>query len=239
MKKSIFFVLSCIGLCLLTTTLAYGENTSAVAAGGGISMNNPNISLLREELTISLTKIKVSYLFKNNSKDDITTQLSFTTPPYTTPDDSSTDTTQAIPFSDFSVSAQGNPIQYDTKTSDSADNKKQSTFSWTQPFPAQQVVLIEHQYTLDPGNNTTLDYLLIPGANSKKPIGNFILTIEKPADTTVTYNHFYGKQKVTMKDVNQGVRIFLQKFIPKQNLQVVFNTPDTSLSSQTSEGSSS
>lgn len=205
MKKNIYF-----SLLSFTMLAAQANDTAGTTAAGGLNfIKNPNIALIREELTISPNTVKVSYLFQNKSNQDITTSMFFPLPPYknqsvygnwTQPTSTQDQTENAAsnPFTNFSVTADDATIQYKTLTraifngqditdkliaaqipTDPAsigpnvriDDKikpdwlakaralkltdakgkalwqKQTVYSWTQTFPAQQPILIEHEYT--------------------------------------------------------------------------------------------
>lgn len=186
--------------------LAFANDTSGTTGAGGITFSKiSQISIDREDLNITPTQIKVSYLFKNNSEKDISTQVFFPLPPFQLKgananwdNEVSTTNPAQAPFLNFSISVQGNPIKYETvtramlkgqdiskqlqaagiplnpdlvagkillpdaKTAPAwqekakqlgfldANNqplwKKQTVFFWTQNFPAQQEILIEHTY---------------------------------------------------------------------------------------------
>ena len=243
MKKILFFVLSFITLSL--SMVAYGKNETTTNAGG-ISLNNPAITIVRQELTIAPNQVDASYLVENNSKEDIATPISFMIP-NTNVSTSETDSNASAPTPNYTVSVQGQPVTL-TATNDS--NK--TLLQWTQTFPAQQLVLIEARYvpasndvispaTIDWNkfiggksikdqtnytNLSNISYLLMGMLNPKNPIKNFTLTIKNPDTGLVAYNHFYDKQKVISENINNGIRIFIQNFSPKQNLQVVYALPN-------------
>lgn len=245
MKKILFFVLSFTALSL--TAVTYGKNNSTTNAGG-ISLNNPAITIVRQELTIASNQVDVSYLVENNSKQDIVTPISFAIP-NTNVSTPTADSSTPAPTPNYTVSVQGQPITLTT-----TNNSNKTLLQWTQTFPAQQLVLIEAQYVPTPNdsissanidwnkliggkpiqdqtnytNLSNISYLLTGMLNSKNPIKNFTLTIQKPDNGLVAYNHFYDKQKVISENIENGVRIFIQNFSPKQNLQVVYATPQSS-----------
>jgi hypothetical protein len=51
-------------------------------ANGIVVRDENNIQIEREDLYISSNKIEVSYIFKNLSQEDITTEVAFPIPPY-------------------------------------------------------------------------------------------------------------------------------------------------------------
>lgn len=200
MKKLIFF-----STLLWISLLAFANDTAGTTAAGGINfVKTPSITMEREELTISPNNVKVSYVFKNNTDKDITTQVFFPLPPYRMEgvnaswDNEISSNTKDAPFGNFSVFVQGQPMNYNTNIRAMLNGKditqtllqsgiplnpdlvagniplqdqakinqwqakarelgflddagkpkwqKQIIFYWTQTFPANQEVLVEHQY---------------------------------------------------------------------------------------------
>jgi len=63
-------------------TASYANDSAGTTAAGGITFTKtPVISMVREELLINPKQVRVSYIFKNNSDKDITTQVFFPIPP--------------------------------------------------------------------------------------------------------------------------------------------------------------
>lgn len=330
--------------CNLIFFTAQANDSAGTTAAGGIAFTKmPSISMDREELNISPTKIKVTYLFKNNSDKDITTQVFFPIPPYKQLGANTIWDTEIAPqnnphapFINFSVTAQGQAVQFNvderatmngqditqalknagiplnpdlvagniplpdaSKVSqwqtaakqlgyldDSNKPKwqKQVTYYWTQTFPAQQVVLIEHEYrpsvgmfygAANPGQDLgtlmneniermkslfsinidnlndknvfknwltqqiqqnisnpnsiyayfyNVNYILTTGANWGGPIKNFALTIATPENGIMTFNKFYGNKNVSKENNPQSITLYINNFIPKQDLQILYAT---------------
>lgn len=205
MKGYKHIVISLTGIAL--SCAIYANDTAGTTAGGGITFNkSPDIVLEREELKVSPTEITVAYLFENKSKQDIETQVFFPLPPFKPQGANSTWDTEinpkanadSSPFLNFSVSVQGQPVQFTTvqqatlngeditqklqtakiplnpeftagniplPDSDKVQRwqtqakelglldennkpkwKKQTIYYWTQTFPANQQILVEHHY---------------------------------------------------------------------------------------------
>lgn len=71
-----------------------------------------------------------------------------------------------------------------------------------------------------------VDYILKTGANWSGPIQNFILNIEYPINGIISYNCFYGKQKVIEKRYKGVTQLTLKHFIPQENLSIIFGLSD-------------
>jgi hypothetical protein len=68
MKKLILISLTTLNLFFLTP--AFANDTAGTTAAGGINFTHmTDVSMEREQLTISPNKVKVIYLFKNNRQD--------------------------------------------------------------------------------------------------------------------------------------------------------------------------
>jgi hypothetical protein len=104
MQVIIFFTV------LLSSYIA-GANDSAagIAATGIYFKEEKNISIEREDLFISEKRIEVTYLFRNHSKKDITTEIAFPIPDYKY---DLSDSTFRPMYDDFTVEINGKQIEY-------------------------------------------------------------------------------------------------------------------------------
>lgn len=205
--------------------------TIAAATNHAWLNNNPHLILERQEITLSPVAIKVSYLIKNRSKQDIATHVTF---PVQTRDASS-----------VQVTVNGSAVTI----------PQQTMLSWKQLFPAHQVTLIEYHYApvaqkaaqtpsmqnslnaLQHGAemqqwlqqqahaNTSLyeiSYTLQKNALSTKPIPNFTVKILKPRDGAVAFNPFYGAQAGVERNESRNFTLFISHFKPVHDLHVVY-----------------
>lgn len=88
---------------------ASGNDSAASTALGGIQLRRePRVAMLKEKLTISTEKVTVEYEFRNESDQDITTEVAFPVPPY-----GMTSSAAGIrTFDDFKVWVQGVQLKY-------------------------------------------------------------------------------------------------------------------------------
>lgn len=97
---------------LVSGTPALGNDGAASTGMGGIQLRHEaNISMEKERLTISESKVTVEYEFLNDTDKDITTEVAFPIPPY----DNKSDDPDGIPgFNDFHLWVDGQELKYNT-----------------------------------------------------------------------------------------------------------------------------
>ena len=97
-------------LMLVSGTLALGNDSAASSGAGGIQLRHEaNISMEKERLTISESKVTVEYEFLTDTDKDITTEVAFPIPPY----DNKADNPGGIPsFNDFHLWVDGKELMY-------------------------------------------------------------------------------------------------------------------------------
>jgi hypothetical protein len=103
-------------LSLLTTLPLHADDGAASIAAGGIIVmkREPRITMAKEVLQISPSKIVVDYDFRNNSDQDITTKVAFPVPPYTWEGMIDAYFVDAS-FDDFKLSIDGQPVAFATE----------------------------------------------------------------------------------------------------------------------------
>jgi hypothetical protein len=86
------------------------DGAAAVAAGGLVTRRETRIVMAKEVLKISPTKVVVDYDFRNDSDEDVTTEVAFPIPPYEDgPDDWPA---KKSSFADFMLVIDGKPVSY-------------------------------------------------------------------------------------------------------------------------------
>ena len=94
-----------------TVPLRADDGAASIAAGGVVVMTRePRISMAKEVLQISASKVVVDYDFRNDSDEDITTEVAFPIPNYGLGDDELDRSRQA--FDDFKLWIDGTPARY-------------------------------------------------------------------------------------------------------------------------------
>lgn len=106
----------CIGAAVVAcvvcwSTAARGDDSAAsIAAGGLVPRREARIVMAKEVLTISLKKVTVEYDFRNDTDENVTTEIAFPIPPYQ--DDWVEQDVKAQSFSDFRLWVDGKPKSY-------------------------------------------------------------------------------------------------------------------------------
>lgn len=76
-------ILLAMSAVLFTSESALADDTAVSIAGGGlIPRRETRIVMAKEVLTLSLDKIVVDYDFRNDTNEDVTTEVAFPVPPY-------------------------------------------------------------------------------------------------------------------------------------------------------------
>jgi len=98
-------------LLIISFSLAYGDDSAAEVTPAGLQFKElKEVSIEREDLSISLESIDVSMTFINNSSHDISTTVAFPIPDY------KFDPPEGFAeFNDFSVEVDGKPIEFKTE----------------------------------------------------------------------------------------------------------------------------
>jgi hypothetical protein len=114
--KAVFrAVIFALGWGLVASPAALADDSAAaIAAGGLVARRETRIVMAREVLQISVKKIVVDYDFRNDTDQDVTTEVAFPVPPYTNgivegpaPEEQS--------FQNFKLWVNGQPAHYDSQ----------------------------------------------------------------------------------------------------------------------------
>jgi hypothetical protein len=113
---------------LLTPSLAVADDSAAsIAAGGLVPRREIRIVMAKEVLRISDKKVIVDYDFRNNSDQDVTTEVAFPIPPYgfgfvdgPSPEEQS--------FKSFKLWVNGKPVQYESEATATLNGKDVTAF---------------------------------------------------------------------------------------------------------------
>jgi hypothetical protein len=204
------FVLSLLILLPFEKISTANDSAAEIAASGIQFKEEKNISIEKEELYISWKKIEVSYVFRNHSDKDITVEIAFPVPQYT-----SDDAQRGIPFDDFIVEVNGQKLKYNTEIRALIDGKdyskvlKQMGIS-IRDFGGYSHPLYKDFYqTLSGKNKKTLLQLGLVNSDGM-PLWNVSIkyhwTQTFPANKTTAIRHTYmpwwGYAKVDRSDID-------------------------------------
>jgi Domain of unknown function (DUF4424) len=113
MPSRIYLILplAASAIFLIPQSALADDGAASIAAGGLVPRREVRIVMAKEVLRISEKKVVVDYDFRNDSAEDVITEVAFPVPPYE-------DNIEAPPvslqsFSDFRLLVDGKPIAYD------------------------------------------------------------------------------------------------------------------------------
>ncbi len=107
---------------LLATMPALADDSAAsIAAGGLVPRRETRIVMAREVLQISVKKVVVDYDFRNDSNQDVTTEVAFPIPSYTNEIDGPESSQQS--FSDFQLEIGGKTVPFMTEAKATLNGK--------------------------------------------------------------------------------------------------------------------
>jgi hypothetical protein len=89
------------------------DSAAAIAAGGLVPRREVRIVMAKEVLRISEKKVVVDYDFRNDSAEDVVTEVAFPIPPYE--DDIEAPAISLQSFSDFRLFVDGKPVAFNTE----------------------------------------------------------------------------------------------------------------------------
>jgi hypothetical protein len=146
-------LLVCLGAAFSASA---NDSTATLGAGGIVFDKTDAISMDKEDLFISESKIRVAYLFRNTSNKDIRTRVAFPVPefPENSESDVSVDEHSNNPMN-FSVKVDGKPVAFDTEIKKKNGNVK-VTHHWMQTFPAGKTLSVKHEYHPGTGGEAQL-----------------------------------------------------------------------------------
>jgi hypothetical protein len=105
----IFTLAATIFLLLPAVSLA-DDSAVSIAAGGLVARRETRVVMAKEVLKISPTKVTVDYDFRNDSNQDVATEVAFPIPPYSYDFDGPEIASEA--FSGFRLIVNGKPVAY-------------------------------------------------------------------------------------------------------------------------------
>jgi hypothetical protein len=122
-RKAVLRVLViAVAWCLVASMPALADDSAAaIAAGGLVPRRETRIVMAREVLQISEKKVVVDYDFRNDTAEDVTTEVAFPIPPYTNDIDGPAASQQS--FSDFQLEIGGKAVPFMTEAQATLNGK--------------------------------------------------------------------------------------------------------------------
>jgi hypothetical protein len=118
-------------LCVLAFTAAWGlvvsmsaladDSAASIAVGGLVPRRETRVVMAKEVLRISEKKVVVDYDFRNDTDQDVTTEVAFPIPPYTNEIDGPAASEQS--FSDFQLEIKGKAVPFLTEAKATLNGK--------------------------------------------------------------------------------------------------------------------
>jgi Domain of unknown function (DUF4424) len=114
-------IMAALSALFLSVPVCADDGAASIAAGGLVSRRETRIVMAKEVLRISPEKVIVDYDFRNDTVEDVKTEVAFPVPPYTYGPDS-----PSIPeasFSDFKLFVDGKSVAFQTEAKATLDGK--------------------------------------------------------------------------------------------------------------------
>jgi hypothetical protein len=122
-RKAVLRVLVFAGAWFLIASMPAlaDDSAAAIAAGGLVPRREARIVMAREVLQISLKKIVVDYDFRNDTSEDVTTEVAFPVPSYRNGD--SKEDIQEQSYRSFHLWVDSKPINYESEAKATLNGK--------------------------------------------------------------------------------------------------------------------
>src|SRR5580698_11404890 len=150
----------------LAASARANDTTAELGAGGIVFTRSTDVSMDSEDLWISKTRVRVSYVFTNSGTGDVKTEVAFPVPPLPICDEDHDEVCNDINLRvvegdnpmRFRLTVDGKPKAFQTtKQSQMKDGvgAVSITYHWEQVFPKGRSVRIEHEYVPMAGGTYT------------------------------------------------------------------------------------
>jgi hypothetical protein len=106
-------VFAALALLSGARSLHADDGAASIAAGGIVMVREPRITMQKEVLRISASKVQVDYEFRNDTDKDITTEVAFPVPAYSLDWDERP--VQYQGFEDFELTIEGKKTHFDVE----------------------------------------------------------------------------------------------------------------------------
>lgn len=151
LRYAVFFAVMCAGLGKAD------DGAASIAAGGLVFRREPGITMAKEVLSISSTKVVVDYEFRNDTDAKIVTEVAFPVPPYRYGQWESRPKEEG--FDDFKLAVEGKRMAFQTEVKAMVHGRDVSgilaqyhldaaTFSHADPLPDLNSLSPAHQRIL-------------------------------------------------------------------------------------------
>jgi len=144
---------------------AADDSAASIAAGGLVSRRETRIVMAKEALHISPGKVVVDYDFRNDTDQDVTTEVAFPIPPYEYYPEGPV--ASSASFSDFKLSVDGKPRTFQTEAKATLKGKDVTAILTADGI---DIASFGHLREPDPSSTQTLtpDVLRLPKAEQQR-----------------------------------------------------------------------
>jgi hypothetical protein len=153
----------CVAIFAICIPAFADDSAAAIAAGGLVARRETRIVMAKEVLHISEKKIVVDYDFRNDSNENVTTEVAFPVPSYTDEIDQ-----PAVPlesFSDFQLSIEGNLVRFKSEAKATIKGKDVTDVLIADKI---DVATFGHYRQLNGGDALIEDLVRLPKAEQKR-----------------------------------------------------------------------
>lgn len=205
------------------------DSAASIAAGGLVPRRETRIVIAKEVLRISVKKIVVEYDFRNDTAQNVTTEMAFPIPPYTNEIDGPETSEQS--FSDFQLEIGGKAVPFMTEAKATLNDKDATALLLADHIDIPtfghfvDTVNSNHEEVIDSPDfsrlpQTTRDQLVKAGIFEldPAPVGQWTVHLQYhwtqtfPAHSTVHIRHEYspvaGFTQVTQATVEEDLAQF-------------------------------
>ena len=165
-----------IGLVAFLAPCLADDSAAAIAAGGLIPRRETRIVMAKEVLTISTRKVVVDYDFRNDSSEDVTTEVAFPVPPFDHGPTSAPPDKE--PFADFRLTIDGRPFAFQVEAKATLNGK-----DVTGILTADKIDVASFGHLVESpsnsGANWVPDFSRLPSAEKKRLISLGLISVSQ------------------------------------------------------------
>ncbi len=165
-----------VSALVLPIAVQADDEAASIAAGGLVPRREIRIVMAKEVLRISLKKIVVDYDFRNDTDQDVTTEVAFPVPPYDHSENSYI--VSMASFSDFMLSIDGKPAPFKAEAKATLKGKEVTEILEADKIDIASFGHLQEHEGLDTRNKIP-DFTRLPEKEQKRLIAMGFFDIDK------------------------------------------------------------
>lgn len=130
-------------LVLLTSVASSNDGAMVYGAGGLEPLQETDVSMVTEHLTISMANVSVMYTFRNTSIRPRTIEVGFPIPPIHKYEAERLHESNPVAFS---LVVEGKPREFETQVTTDDKDLIHILYHWRQTFPVDGPLAVQHRY---------------------------------------------------------------------------------------------